>query len=86
MTTSPPDSDRNFSDVSLVTHKLQAVMPVPVEMLMDCGAIPDTRTYPPLTRRMRLRRHFRNAVGRIREHAGQRAYERITGYRFPDSE
>jgi len=67
----------------LAVRKLSAIAQVPDELLMDMGAIPDTRPpRPPLPRKWRMR----NRVAGWRERLAGRAYKIIAGYEVPDQE
>lgn len=72
-----------FSQAALDARKFTAHIQVSEELLMDQGAIPDTRPpLPPPTWRTRLRRK-REAW---RERAAKRAYKIIAGYEPPNLE
>jgi len=65
----------------LVIDKRAAVIEVPVDLLMDMGAIPDTRV-PNKPYRPTLRRRIRD----WRERIAYRAFRLIAGYDVPDRE
>lgn len=61
-------------------------LPVPDEMLMDCGVIPDTRPKPVLTRRQRFARWRRHKTESTRLALAGRAYRLISGEDVPEPE
>jgi hypothetical protein len=66
----------NQLDALLIPRKVTGYIEVSDELLMDCGAIPDTRPKPPpLPWRWRLR----NRISDLRERAARRAYKIIAG-------
>lgn len=74
-------SDRMAEPVTIDPRKQVSYIDVPVELLMDMGAIPDTRPpRPPLPWRWRLR----NRVAGWREKLAYRAFRAIAGYDAPD--
>lgn len=73
-----PDSSPGL----LIPRKLAMHMEVPVELLMDAGAIPDTRERKPVPRRTRVRWH----ISAGRERAARWAFRRIAGYDVPESD
>lgn len=70
---SMPPVDTEPSVVPLRVTKYSAWVPVSTELLMDAGAIPDTRPRPPWHRRLRWR------AGRWRERAARLAYRAVSG-------
>lgn len=76
-----PPVDTDFVP-TLTAQKYGFTIPVPNELLMDMGIIPDTRKYVPPTRRERFRWWRRNQ----RERLGIWVYERISGETFPSAD
>jgi hypothetical protein len=66
----------------LLVTKHAMTLPVSEELLMDCGAIPDTRERKPIARRARLRWWL---SGR-RERAAELAYRVIAGHDVPEED
>jgi len=65
---------------ALVISKQVAYINVSDELLMDTGAVPDTRVRKPVPWRTRLR--YR--IGDLREKLARRAYRAIAGYDVPE--
>jgi hypothetical protein len=66
----------------LLVTKHAVMLPVSEELLMDCGAIPDTRERKPISRRT-LRRWRLSAR---RERLAELAYRLIAGHDVPERE
>jgi hypothetical protein len=65
----------------MTVQKMSAYIPVSYELMMDAGAIPDTRPpRKPLTRRERFR-WWRSG---LRDRFATWLYERVSGDKFPD--
>lgn len=74
----PPYARADVPEMTVVKH--QAFVPVSYELLMDVGAIPDTREHKPIPRRLR----FRWWRARKREYLAVWIYERVSGDKFPN--
>jgi hypothetical protein len=72
--------DRPMADADMTVRKSAAWLLVPDELLMDAGAIPDTRVRRPLS----LRARARYRVAATRERAARLAYRLIAGYDVPE--
>jgi hypothetical protein len=66
----------------LLIQKHAMYLQIPDELLMDYGAIPDTRPRVPVSRRMRLRWR----LDRDRERLARWAYRRIAGCDLPEED
>ena len=69
-----------FDDVRIVSGYIL----VSEELLMDCGAIPDTREYKPV--HLPWRWHLHMKIGNWRERIAYRAFRVIAGYEVPEVE
>jgi hypothetical protein len=74
----PPSSGEPEPELLVTEHAMY--IPVSDELLMDCGAMPDTREHKPIPWRTRLRWR----LGEKRERTAELAYRLIAGHDVPE--